>query len=115
MKSSQISEDRIAQAFKLLFGVRPALSGQKAASGTLVATPKTSSYEYLRINTTTHDPGTNYHICYHYGTFNIYQSTWRFLFGGECIYGELERKTGFKWTAPRFQISAHITSISIPA
>ena len=49
------------------------------------------------------DPETTYHIS-NYATANlIVQPTVRFLFGGEYIYGSLERKDGFKWVAPRIQ------------
>lgn len=93
-----------------------------SASGTLVATPtgsgevgyqhywtkllrSTASYGYLRINNTAQDPGTNYHIS-HYATGNlIFQPSPSFLVGGEYIYGSLERKNGFKWIAPRIQLS----------
>ncbi len=94
-----------------------------SASGRVVATPtgsfetgyqhywtrllrSTVSYGYLRINNTAGDPGTNYHIS-NYATGNlIYQPTDSFLFGAEYIYGSLERKNGFKWVAPRIQLSA---------
>jgi hypothetical protein len=65
----------------------------------------TVSYGYLQINNTAQDPGTNYHIS-HYATGNIiYQPSINFLFGGEYVYGSLERKNDFKWIAPRFQAS----------
>jgi hypothetical protein len=92
------------------------------ASGHLVATPtgsaqggyqhfwtktlrSTVSYGYMRINNTAGDPGTNYHIS-NYATGNlIYQPNQSFLIGAEYIYGSLERKDGFKWIAPRIQLS----------
>jgi hypothetical protein len=103
------------------FGLGSDVGG--AADGHLVATPtgsfevgyqhywtgllrSTVSYGYLRINNTARDPGTNYHIS-NYATANlIYQPTPSFLFGAEYIYGSLERKDGFKWSAPRIQVSA---------
>jgi len=90
------------------------------AQGKLVATPTASgefgyqhywtkilrstvSYGYTQINSPVGDPGTTYHIS-NYATANlIVQPTVRFLFGGEYIYGSLERKDGFKWVAPRIQ------------
>jgi hypothetical protein len=90
------------------------------AAGKLVATPTASgtfgyqhywtkmlrstvSYGYTQINSPVGDPGTTYHIS-HYATANlIVQPTVRFLFGGEYIYGSLERKDGFRWLAPRIQ------------
>jgi len=93
-----------------------------AADGHLVATPtgsaqggythhwtkmvrSTFSYGYTRINNTATDPGTTYHIS-HYATGNfIVQPTNSLLFGGEYVYGSLERKNGFKWNAPRIQAS----------
>jgi hypothetical protein len=90
------------------------------AHGKLVATPtgsgtfgyqhywnkllrSTISYGYTQINSPVGDPGTTYHIS-HYATANlIVQPTVRFLFGGEYIYGSLERKDGFRWIAPRIQ------------
>jgi hypothetical protein len=93
-----------------------------SANGHLVATPtgsgqgglthnwskivrSTFSYGYTRINNTATDPGTNYHIS-NYATANfIIQPTVRYLFGAEYIYGDLERKDGFKWIAPRLQVS----------
>jgi hypothetical protein len=93
-----------------------------SANGTLVATPSgsgnigfqhywnktlrsTFSYGYLRINNTAGDPGTNYHIS-NYATGNfIYQPWTSCLFGAEYVYGSLERKDGFKWVAPRIQVS----------
>jgi len=90
------------------------------AAGKLVATPTASgeagyqhywtkilrstvSYGYTQINSPVGDPGTTYHIS-NYATANlIVQPTVRFLFGGEYIYGSLERKDGFKWVAPRIQ------------
>ena len=93
-----------------------------SANGVMVATPtgsvqvgyqhfwskivrSTFSYGYLQINNTAGDPGTNYHIS-HYGTGNIMvQPSPSLLFGGEYIYGSLERKNGFKWVAPRIQAS----------
>jgi len=93
-----------------------------AADGHLVATPtgsaqggythhwtkmvrSTFSYGYTRINNTATDPGTTYHVS-HYATGNvIVQPTTSLLFGGEYIYGSLERKNGFKWNAPRIQAS----------
>ena len=92
------------------------------AAGKLVATPtgsgqggyqhfwtkhirSTFSYGYLRINNTAQDPGTNYHIS-NYATANIIvQPSVSYLFGAEYIYGDLLRKDGFKWTAPRIQAS----------
>jgi DcaP outer membrane protein len=92
------------------------------ADGHLVATPTGSgnfgythnwtkvlrssvSYGYLRINSPAGDPGTTYHVS-NYATVNfIVQPTVRLLFGGEYIYGSLERKDGFKWIAPRLQAS----------
>jgi hypothetical protein len=94
-----------------------------AADGHVVATPtgsaeagyqhywtkrlrSTASYGYLRINNTALDPGTNYHIS-NYATGNlIFQPTSSFLVGAEYIYGSLQRKNGFEWVAPRFQLSA---------
>jgi hypothetical protein len=93
-----------------------------AADGHLVATPTgsgsfgfthywtkiirtTVSYGYLQINSPVFDPGTTYHIS-HYATGNlIVQPSVRYLFGAEYIYGSLERKDGFEWTAPRIQAS----------
>lgn len=93
-----------------------------SANGHLVATPTgsvqagythnwtkilrtTVSYGYTRINNTATDPGTGYHIS-NYATVNlIVQPTIRYLFGAEYIYGNLERKDGFTWTAPRIQAS----------
>jgi hypothetical protein len=93
-----------------------------AADGHLVATPtgsgqfgythnwtkvlrSTVSYGYTRINNTASAPGSTYHVS-HYATANvIVQPTVRYLFGGEYIYGSLERKDGFKWIAPRIQAS----------
>ncbi len=90
------------------------------AKGKLVATPtgsgtfgyqhywtkilrSTVSYGYTQINSPVGDPGTTYHIS-NYATANlIVQPTVRFLFGGEYIYGSLERKDGFRWIAPRIQ------------
>jgi hypothetical protein len=88
------------------------------AKGKLIATPtgsgtfgyqhywtkilrSTVSYGYTQINSPVGDPGSTYHVS-HYATANlIVQPTVRFLFGGEYIYGSLERKDGFKWIAPR--------------
>ncbi len=90
------------------------------ANGKLVATPtgsgtigyqhywtkilrSTVSYGYTQINSPVGDPGTTYHIS-NYATANlIVQPTVRFLFGGEYIYGSLQRKDGFQWIAPRIQ------------
>jgi hypothetical protein len=90
------------------------------AKGKLVATPtgsgtigyqhywtkilrSTVSYGYTQINSPVGDPGTTYHIS-NYATANlIVQPTVRFLFGGEYIYGSLQRKDGFQWIAPRIQ------------
>ncbi len=92
------------------------------AEGRLVATPtgsasvgythywskllrSTVSYGTLRINSPVFDPGTTYHVS-QYATVNlIVQPTVRLLFGGEYIYGSLERKNDFKWVAPRLQAS----------
>lgn len=92
------------------------------AQGHLVATPtgsgefgyqhywtkilrSTVSYGYLKINNTAGDPATTYHIS-NYATANfIVQPSPSYLFGGEYIYGSLERKDGFKWVAPRIQAS----------
>ena len=92
------------------------------ASGHLVATPtwstiagfqhhwtsilrSTVSYGYLRINNTAMDPGTNYHWS-NYATVNlIVQPRVNLLYGIEYIYGDVVRKDGFKWIAPRFQAS----------
>ena len=92
------------------------------AKGHLIATPtgsgqfgythnwtkvlrSTVSYGYLRINNSTFDPGTTYHVS-NYATANlIVQPNIRYLFGAEYIYGSLERKDGFKWIAPRIQAS----------
>jgi hypothetical protein len=63
----------------------------------------TFSYGQMRINNTARAPGEEYHVS-HYATANvIVQPTINFLFGGEYIYGSLERKNGFKWVAPRIQ------------
>ena len=93
-----------------------------AADGHLVATPTGSgnfgythnwtkvlrtsvSYGYVRINNTASDPGTTYHVS-NYATVNfIVQPSVRLLFGAEYIYGSLERKNDFEWTAPRLQAS----------
>jgi hypothetical protein len=93
-----------------------------AADGHLVATPtgsgsfgythywnklvrSTVSYGTLRINPPAGDPGTTYHES-QYATVNlIVQPTVRLLFGVEYIYGSLERKNEFEWTAPRLQAS----------
>jgi len=92
------------------------------AEGHLVATPtgsatfgythywtrilrSTVSYGTVRINSPAADPPTTYHVS-QYATVNlIVQPTVRLLFGGEYIYGSLERKDGFKWVAPRIQAS----------
>jgi hypothetical protein len=63
------------------------------------------SYGTVRINSPAADPPTTYHVS-QYGTVNlIVQPTVRLLFGGEYIYGSLERKDEFKWVAPRIQAS----------
>jgi hypothetical protein len=90
------------------------------ANGKLIATPtgsgtfgyqhywtkilrSTVSYGYTQINSPVGDPGTTYHVS-NYATANlIVQPTVRFLFGGEYIYGSLQRKDGFYWVAPRIQ------------
>ena len=93
-----------------------------SANGHLVATPtgsgqfgythnwtkmvrSTVSYGYTQINGAASDPGSTYHIS-NYATANlVFQPSVRYLFGGEYIYGSLERKDGFKWIAPRIQAS----------
>jgi len=65
----------------------------------------TVSYGYTRINNTATAPGEEYHVS-NYLTGNlVFQPSGNLLFGGEYIYGSLERKNGFKWVAPRIQAS----------
>ena len=85
----------------------PTGSGQGGYTHNWTKTVRTSvSYGYTRINNTALDPPTGYHIS-NYATANIIiQPTVRYLFGAEYIYGSLLRKDGFKWIAPRIQVSA---------
>ena len=92
------------------------------ARGRLVATPvwsatagyqhywtrnlrSTATYGRFNVNNPAGDPETQYHVS-HYAAANIiYQPSVLYLFGGEFIYGSLERKNDFTWAARRIQLS----------
>lgn len=64
------------------------------------------NYGRLQINSAAESPGTTYKVSNYFTGNLIAQPRPTILFGGEFIYGWLERKNGFKYIAPRIQLSA---------
>lgn len=60
----------------------------------------------LQINSAAESPETTYKVSDYISMNLIAQPRPSILFGGEFIYGWLERKNGFKYIAPRIQLSA---------